>query len=273
MEIVCAVVKGMSLKKMMGWSILKEQRMAKIIAYLKKYQKATISELAELLGVSEMTIRRDVEVLTDNQLVKRIRGAVILERYESNEVEYDIRLLTDVNEKKKIAAKASEFIEEGDTIFLDSGTTTIHLVPYLHEKKNLTVIINDFEIYEQLKDMKNCRVIFAGGALHNDYESITSGIHTQAFYEQFYANKAFIAVMSVDLKNGLFHSTSEVAYTKKAMIDNADKIIVLVDHKKFESRSTYRIVKMDQVDTIITDCYFDESLYPELNNIQIIKTN
>lgn len=247
--------------------------MTRIIAYLNKNQKATISELSELLDVSEMTIRRDVEVLTDSQLVKRIRGVVILERYESNEVEYEIRMLTDVDEKKKIAAKASEFIEDGDTIFLDSGTTTIHLVPFLHEKKDLTVVINDFEIYEQLKEMRNCTVIFAGGSLHNDYESITSGIHTQAFYEQFYANKAFIAVMSVDLQNGLFHSIPEVAYTKQAMIDNADKIIVLVDHKKFESRSTYRIVKMDQVDTIITDSYFDESLYTKPSNLQIIKTN
>lgn len=251
---------------------MKQQRLAKMMRYLKRNQKATIKELAEVFEVSEMTIRRDVEQLANNQLVKRVRGTVILDRYESNEAEYDIRLQSDVEEKKRIAAIAAEFIEEGDVIFLDSGTTTNHLVPFFQEKQNLTVIINDFKIYEQMKNLKNCEVIFAGGSVQKEYESITSGSYTQSFYEQFYANKAFIAAMSVDLTQGLFHSSAEVASTKRAMIENADQIIVLVDHKKFDSRSTYRVAKISQIDTIITDQHFNENLYSNPSNIQIHTT-
>lgn len=254
-----------------GGSMRKKDRQLQLLNYLLVNNERTISQLAEVFQVSEMTIRRDLETMEGSGLVKRTRLGVRANNPKYSEKSLEDRRRSQLKEKHQIAKKAAEEVKDGDVIMIDAGTTTQTLAEYLVNKKDLVVITNDLIIYNVLKDNPTTKIFLAGGFIHPEYNYSTLGTYTQAFYQNFKADKSFLGMLSVDLETGLFHSNLDVAQTKRAMIEATKQTYLLVDHCKFETEAMFKVADIDAVQTIITDQGFDASRHDIPDSVHLMQ--
>ncbi|MBG9986180.1 DeoR/GlpR transcriptional regulator [Facklamia sp. DSM 111018] len=249
----------------------KQIRQTDILNYIYEHQMVSVNELVNKFKVTPMTIRRDLNELSAKRLVRRVHGGATISNVLYAEESYEERSISYIDEKRRIAEAAYQIIEENDCLILDGGTTTRELAKLMRCLKNVTVIINDFIIYNILKDNKNINLIFAGGNIINDFNTITSGMINFKFYENFNVDLAFIGVMSVDLTSGIFQSDLDVATSKLGMIRAANESYILVDHTKFNKNAMFKVVSMDEINNIITDTNFNISQYEIPEHINVLR--
>jgi len=228
-------------------------RQQQILAYLEQNKTARVKELSDLLGVSEMTIRRDLQVLDQKRLlIKTHGGAVQVERPLSQEVPYDRKLHHRIDEKRRIAAAAAKMVSDGDTILLDAGSTTLAMAQALTGLTRVTVITNDVQIALQLAHKPGISLVVAGGMMHDDVYTLM-GPSTEGFLNSIHVDKTFLGADGVDLKAGVTNRTLLEVSVKQAMIRAAREPILLCDSGKFGHRVFAKVCDLDQISTIITD--------------------
>ncbi len=223
-----------------------------ILKQLEESGQVNVNELSERFKVSEVTIRNDLTQLELKNLLIRARGGAIKTEKVNLDLKISEKKVKNVREKEAIGRKASKFIEEGDTIILDSGTTTIEIVPYLSKIKNLTVITNGLNIATSLSETDNIRVIVPGGTLRNKNFSLIGSMAKENF-GNFFCDKLFLGADGIDINIGLSTPDLEEAALNKEMIKMAKKIIVLADSSKFRKRSLAVIGSISLIDILITD--------------------
>lgn len=170
-----------------------------IVQIVKQKRVATVSELASQFEVHEATIRRDLSALEQNGLVNRTHGGVVLTEDVSSEPSFHERESTQYEEKQRIGVIASEMVEDGDNIILDSGTTTLHIAESITGKDNLTVVTNDINIAAKLRSAKSIKVIVTGGQLFPD-SYMLNGMITDEVLSTLHVHKAFIATPALHHK-------------------------------------------------------------------------
>ncbi|MGW7989553.1 DeoR/GlpR family DNA-binding transcription regulator [Staphylococcus xylosus] len=232
--------------------MLPAEREQHIITFLKANKKATIHTLAKEFNVHEATIRRDLNKLEQYNYIKRTHGGVVLNDTEVwDELNFDDRETSYYYEKVAIGQKAAEFIEANDTLFIDSGSTTLHFARALAQKSNLTIITNDIHIASILKSTSN-QVIVTGGTLYKD-NYLLNGMMTNEAIKQFNPSKLFLATPAIDLEKGITHFNDTLASTKIQMVKQAKEIYVLTDSSKFDKVSLHHVCPNDAIDVLITD--------------------
>ena len=246
-------------------------RQNKLLDYIMNHKKVTYAELAEAFDVSSMTIRRDIKELEKSQLIERVKGGVVFREFHPQPIPLEYRTDANMSEKLAIGMAASKLIEEGDVIILDSGTTTKQIAYHLLNRKNITVIINDFNIYHLLKDNQDIKLFFAGGQVSSTSNSLVNGVFSHSFYKNFHVNKAFISTLSVDFSEGLFTPDIEMVQDKRSMIEVSQQVILVADHSKFSRNSSFKFAPIDSVDIIITDKKLSDSMVDLPDTIQLIK--
>lgn len=210
------------------------------------------SKLAKEFGVSIETIRRDLECLEEKGYLKRVYGGAISNVSKGIERDYTSRESLDMEEKHAIAKKAAEFINNGDTVVIDLGTTALEVAKCLADKKDMTFLTNSLPVGTELVKNKNCRVFILGGQLrYGDYA--TSGFLSCAGLSNFRVDKAIIGVSGISLKNGITDYHVEEANVRRKMIEIAEKVIVVADHSKFGISTFIQVCELDEVDMVITD--------------------
>ncbi len=229
-----------------------EERKEKIVHYINQNNRASVAELSKEFAASEVTIRRDLKELEDANLIRRTHGgALSLEsvNYEPTflEKEESCRL-----EKIAIAKRAAELIENGDTILLDSGTTTYYLVQHLKAFTNLTVVTNSTSFVPILKDCPGIELIVTGGSLRSSTEALVGPI-TELALARMHVDKAFVATNAIDLEIGLTTPNLLEAATKKSMLQAAKQVILLADHSKLNKIAFAQVAKLEKIDIFITD--------------------
>ncbi|TET12076.1 DeoR/GlpR transcriptional regulator, partial [Candidatus Aerophobetes bacterium] len=166
--------------------MLQERRQNEIIQILQREEEIRVSEVSELFGVSQNTIRRDLEELEKMGLVKKVYGgAIISEKFPTSDLPYRIRESSMVEEKKEIGSIVSKLIQNGESIILDLGTTTLEIAKNLHKKAHLTVITNNFSIIEELKGNPHIQVIVAGGEYRETSKGCV-GHYAEEFFSKIY---------------------------------------------------------------------------------------
>lgn len=235
----------------------KLQRANKIIDILKERNGATVKELASILNVSEMTIRRDLEVLKNNNIVNNVYGATIYN--PSNNIEklesfYDIEneTIKQENQKLKIGKTASELIDDDDIIIIDTGTTTEKLAGCISSKLNISALVYNTNILMELMQKKNINLIFSGGYFHPNTQMFESpeGI---SLIEKTRATKVFVSAAGVHENLGVTCSNNYEVLTKQAIINSSLEKILLVDSSKFGVVKSSYFADLDSFDIIITD--------------------
>ena len=241
-----------------------------IVKYLEEHGSAKVEDLAIKLDVTPMTIRRDLQYLEDNQIVSRIFGGAVLKSGLTGEVPYKNKIVSHNDEKKRIAKYAASFVEDGQTIFLDAGTTNIEIGKLLKSKQDLTIVTTDIKIAALLAFSTNFKVLSAGGLVQNSTGTCL-GSHTVEFLKNINVDISFIGTSSITMEKGISTPSFEKADVKKQAIKSAKRSILVTDSSKFGKESFARVCDLDEFEMIITDRDLDEEIYEALEkqNIKI----
>jgi len=219
---------------------------------LQQNNSVKVSELKELFGVSEMTIRRDLERLEQHGLLVRTHGGASLNPKNSVDVAFHNRNQKFVEEKEAIARTAAELVHNGDSIVLDAGTTTTAMTKYLRDKKDLIVLTNSLTVVNDLTNVPGITLIITGGNVRDITLSLVGSLAKDNLL-RFNVDKAFIGTSGLCPVQGLTNQNMYESEVKKAMIDIAREAIVLADHSKFHRVSFSCFSPLNAVRKIITD--------------------
>lgn len=223
-----------------------------IIDKLNSSGQVDVSTLSRELEVSEVTIRNDLEKLEEKNILIRARGGAIKLDRVSTDFSISDKHKQHSEEKKRIGRAAAQFILDGETITLDSGTTTMEIVRNLPKTISLTVISNALNIANQLSEHPDVTLIIPGGILRKKSLSLVGSAAEESF-RNFYCDKLFLAVDGIDATYGLSTPNLEEAQINRVMIAISKQVIVVTDSSKFHKRCLAFISPINNIDMVITD--------------------
>jgi len=226
-----------------------------------------ITDLAERFDISTMTVHRDLDELASRGLLRKDRGvatALSTGLVESSDV---YRASREIAEKRALALAALDFIEPGQAIMLDDSTSSLHLVPHLHEKRPLTVITNTLTVMNELRSVTGITLLGLGGQYYNWCSAYMGRITTGTIS----GLRADVLVMSTSaITDGVaFHQTMETVDVKRAMFDAASRRILLADHTKFDKRALHAMQPLADFDAVIVDAATDARHIDELRQMGV----
>lgn len=245
-----------------------KNRINKILELLTSEKRIEVSQLAEYLSVSQVTIRKDLDALEAKGIIKREHGHAVL----CSTDDINGRIAYHYEEKKKIALKATELVHEGDTIMIESGSCCALLADTLTQlHKDLTIITNSAFIAEYIRGKSNFQIILLGGIYQQDSQ-VMVGPMVQECVSNFFVDYFFIGTDGYDSKIGFSNRDQMRAQAVRDMSHQAEQIIVLTESDKFSKRGVVPLNLKDKIKTVITDHSIDSSYVQELNNqnIQVI---
>lgn len=252
--------------------MIKDKRINKIEEYIKEHKSVSLDELMEVFKVSKNTIRRDVQELVERDEFKKVYGGVaVKDEDQTAKLEpFQDRQVRHQKEKKIIAKAAAQFINDGDIIFIDSGTTTIELIEYL-KGKNVTVLTNNLDFILRALPFENLSVISTGGLLERKTNSFGS-IKYIDFLNAYNIKKAFMASTGVSLTNGVTNASPLESELKTAVVNRSIESYLLIDHNKFDKYGLMTYCTLDNIDYLITDQMPSQTYkeYIEANGIKLV---
>ena len=222
---------------------------------LNQKSELSVKEIAEMLHVSDMTVRRDLNELERQGIIRRTHGgATLLDPSSSVRDPYILGEQTakNVREKSMIGIKAASLVRPDETILLDSGSTTPFVARHIDKDLPLTVLCYTFTNALEFYPRKNANLILLGGFFHRD-SNIFHSVENRALISNIRADKAFISTGGLDPELGLTTYFYYEADIKREMIRSARQIILVTDSTKFGKISVTHFAGLDEVDTIITD--------------------
>ena len=231
--------------------MLVAERQQAILGYLVKNGNVSVTELCKLFNVSEMTIRRDLADLEKQGLLHRTYGGAVPTEPAFFEMSLRAKQSIFTEEKKRIGRLCAEMIQNGDVVFLDSGTTTLEVVRYI-KSKSLTLVTNDLNIASEVLDCPNIDLYVTGGTLRRGTNNLI-GIKAISFFDDIRGTKLFLGVEGVDLKAGFTVPDMNEVPLKQKMINSAGKVIVVADHSKLGRNSMGIIAPLSAANCLVTD--------------------
>ncbi|WP_026487261.1 DeoR/GlpR family DNA-binding transcription regulator [Caldanaerobius polysaccharolyticus] len=228
------------------------ERRKKIVDLLQEKQSVVVPELSKLFNVTEETIRRDLEKLEKEGILKRTYSGAVINDNTNVDLPLIIREITNIEGKQAIGLKVAQFIEDGETLMLDSSSTVLQVAKQIKFKKKMTVITNSEKIILELANAKDCKVISTGGELKVNSLSLVGHLAEKAL-KNYYVNKAIISCKGFDMEKGITESNEREAEVKKAMVQSAEEVFMLVDHTKFDKSSFVKMLDFDKVHYVFTD--------------------
>ncbi|NBK97256.1 MAG: DeoR/GlpR transcriptional regulator [Erysipelotrichia bacterium] len=238
--------------------MLAKERLAYIINRLQVRPSISIHELSKEMNVSFSTVQRDLRKLEVEGKIERSRGGAVSNRVSemllnANEIAVSEKIHIHKVEKEKIAKKAAKLIKEGECIFLDSGTTIAHLVPYIMSKA-ITIVTNSMYLQRKLAGCKG-QIFLLGGKYSSKFD-MTLGAATIMQLENIRFDRAFLSTSGIDIKSKELYSVeSEIAVIKKLILKRTKRSYVLADHSKFAIKAVHTYGKLNDIDYIFTDQY------------------
>jgi len=228
------------------------QRHDAIVNLVSEKGRVTVEELAELLGSSRETIRRDLTKLSNQGKLLKFHGGATLPRPDV-EGPFQARMAVNAHLKRQIAIAAAAIFVPGDTLFIDTGTTTLSFAEELAKCNGLTVITNSSAVARtiSLGETEN-RVFLIGGEYHGDNQE-TVGTLAIDQIRVFRTRHAVLTIGGLDAKAGAMDFNIEEAQVARAMIEQAELVTVLTDSSKFDCNALFEVCKFDKIDTLVCD--------------------
>lgn len=247
---------------------MKEQRLKKIEDYVALHNMCRLDALCEEFHVSMPTIRRDIERLCEDGLISKVYGGVRSNRKEiAPTIPYLQRDIHNIAEKEYIGQLAALLIVENDTIFVDSGTTTLRLLKYT-EKKNINIVTNNLNVINECLDYSHLNVITSGGELHRTTNSFVGDAAISSILD--YNNSiAFLAATGASIEAGFTNSSPMETNIKKAALSKSARKYIMLDYSKWAKVSLMCFAELSQVTGIITNCKPPDEFVEYFNNHHI----
>ena len=227
------------------------ERHAKIISVLRQHGSLSIAELATLLHVSDETIRRDAVPLEENGELLKMHGALALP-HNMAEATFERRMREFAPAKIAIGRAAAEIVRDGESLIIDTGTTTTFFARELRQRRNLTIITNSTEIARTLADVPGNKVYLAGGEIEAD-SGATYGQTTTEFASRFAVKHAFLSIGGFDVTIGPMNATVLEAQFASTALRCANHRVILADSSKFIDKAFIKVCEFSEIGVIITE--------------------
>jgi len=234
--------------------MLPEERYARIVAILKESGFVKVEELATYLGVSDMTIRRDLEKCQEAGLLRRCHGGAVLDGANQQEIKFEDKSSENSEVKKRLAQACSAFVAEGMTVFLDAGTTAYEIAQRIRTIPRLTIVTNDIRILYSLLGNGN-ELLMIGGSVQKSTGSVIGQLADQMI-RQLSFDVAFIGANSINDKMEVMTPTVEKAFCKRLVVKRSTSSYLAVDHSKFHRKALHYVNSLSEYTGIVTDSRF-----------------
>ncbi len=228
------------------------ERKNEIMNKLKTEQRVLVAELAKHYGVTEETIRRDLDKLEKEGCATKTYGGAIWGNSTKTDLSYTIRNKTNVDAKHTIGDLVSSLISDGDHIMLDDSSTSLYIAKHLKEKHKITVITNSIEIITELADVEGWTIMSTGGRLKPESLALV-GAQAQAMIRKYHVDKAIISCKGLSADFGITDSSEYHSLLKQAMIHSAGQTILALDSSKLDKASFVKIENLDSITTVVTE--------------------
>lgn len=234
----------------------------------------TVSELVDILHVSTETVRRDLEDMENNKLLTRVHGGAVSIRRSSKFRDVGKRTTENMELKEQIAKTALSYVKDGDVIAIDSGSTASVFAMALKERNfsSLSVVTYSTEVFSILSDCPGYRITVTGG----DYlpkEKIFYGFLTNEVLNKLYYSKAFVVPSALSLEDGVHDFIRESYESQSVLLKHTNKVFIMADSSKFETKGDFKICELLPEYTIITDNMLPDSVYDlyKSHNLNIVR--
>ncbi|WP_423921687.1 DeoR/GlpR family DNA-binding transcription regulator [Frigoribacterium sp. 2-23] len=232
--------------------LIPEQRRESILEHLLRERVLSFRQLTELIGVSQMTIRRDIAALETDGLVRATPGGAMLASRLIVEPTRAVKQESDVAEKQAIAREAAALVRDHMTVYLDAGTTVQAMRPHLEDVADLTVVTNDLVTVQAFVDHPSVDLIVIGGRVDRGNQS-TMGRLTRLTLAELSLDLAFISSSSWDLAHGVTTPVEAKIEPKRAALAVAERSVLVADSSKYGRFGKYRALRLSELQTVITD--------------------
>jgi DeoR family fructose operon transcriptional repressor len=248
--------------------LIPAQRRERIQEYLALHRIARSADLSQILNASEATIRRDLDWLKNAGVIERTHGGAMLKQRIDSEADYRHRALLHSEEKRWIGEVAPSLVEEGDIIFINSGTTTTQIIRHLRSTADITIFTNNLYAALDIGDVK-CELILLGGTFQPKSNSV-AGRFAVGNLSQIYANKALIGVDGINLKYGCTVPSDAESEIVRIMIERTrGDVIICADHSKWGVISNFEVSQINRINKLLTDSHLDATAQESLHSLGI----
>lgn len=233
---------------------LQRSRRHRIVALVGEQGEATVAEMATRFGVSGMTIRRDLYELERQGYVERTHGGAVAPAARSafGEPAWNQRLREATGEKCRIAHAVAAMVDDGETVFLGSGTTTLAVAETLAAERRLTVVTNAVTVINALAGATGVELVVTGGILRRQEMSLI-GPFAEHHLQDVRVDKVIMGVRGIDAEHGLTSEHLHELQTDRAILQTSDEIVVVADHTKFSQTGSSRMAPITAASTVVTD--------------------
>ncbi len=244
------------------------ERRMEIVNMVNQNGKARVEDLAEKFNVSSVTIRSDLSFLEKNGYVIRSHGAAIPNSGVIAELSVQEKRRQNAGVKSFIAQAAAKLINNGDTVILDSGTTTREIASSLKKLENVVVMTSGLDVAMELVSAPGVDVLMSGGVLRKNALSF-SGSQAEASLKNYRFDKVFLGVDGFDLRAGITTHDEQEASLNRLMCDVSEQVIAVTDSTKFGRRSCHMIREFGNIDILVTDANIPEDYLQSLRDMKV----
>lgn len=245
-----------------------EERRQEILRQIAQQERVSVAGLSQRLGVSEVTIRADLQALAERKLIIRTHGGAIPADGGMYEFALAMRRQRQVQEKSRIGEIGAAMVFDGDAIFLDSSSTALTIVRHLKSRRQLTIITNSLAVAQEMQDIPRITVVMPGGTLQNDTASLI-GIDGLEMLRKFNIQKGFFGAHGLNLPEGLTDVSADEAEVKRHLVTMCRQTIAVLDATKWGRVGLASFAQLEEIDTIITDAHAPTDLMDQVRTAGI----
>ncbi|MCR5175416.1 MAG: DeoR/GlpR family DNA-binding transcription regulator [Anaerovibrio sp.] len=233
---------------------MKINRLRKIQELLEEKKSISINDLCNYFEVSKNTIRRDIAELENSGIINKVYGGIVLQEQKPEKDSDDILQRTDNDklQKQKIARMAATLVQDDDVIYIDSGTTTMHLMPYLEDKHNITIVTASIHVINIAAASAKFNIIATGGTIYAPTKAFV-GPSVLNCLKDYNISKIFLASTGISIEKGATTASPLECDIKRYLVDKPAKKILMVDSSKIDSASLITFCNLDEIDCIVVD--------------------
>ncbi len=252
-------------------SMINVERRKRILEILEKESRVSTTDLQECLGVTGATIRSDLRDLEREGAIVRYHGGARISdsvKQSSNPENYMLRSVMSVAEKTAIGREAGKFVHEGETIFIDASSTTFHMIPYISNLDNITIVTNGIHTAMEIQRYSNFRTVLVGGVLR-PHSGAIEGLLCEEMLRRISGDSYFVSGNGFSLTSGLTGHNFYELELKKRFAEKCKRCIALVDSSKLNQDSTSSFIPAEKIDVLITDSGISDELAQEIRDFGI----
>jgi DeoR/GlpR family transcriptional regulator of sugar metabolism len=255
-------------KQIESSDLFREERRQVILDRLAATGRASVAELSALFGVSEVTVRADLQALADRKLVVRTHGGAMLAS-GTDDLALALRRQRQVKEKSRIGAAGAALVGDGDAIFLDSSSTSLAIAHHLKQHRHVTVVTNSLEVAHELFNAQHVDLIMLGGVLQRATASFV-GVYGLDALNGLNLQKGFFGAHGISLDAGLTDVSPDEAAVKRPLVERCRQVVAVLDATKWGRVGVASFAALAQIDRVITDAGAPDELVREVQAAAVV---